>query len=215
MRILTNILGAGILGTALWLTYVLLAQIGQLASLLVLGGILLVLLLSYWRHHAKIKALFTPMIAAIMLGAVLLVHVSSIPTPLQTESGLWQAFDESKIERAIKDGKIVFVDITADWCLNCKYNKRFVLSDPQLMALLSDKTHVLALQGDWTNPDPAIADYLHKHGRYGIPFNAVYGPRARDGILLPEILTKDAVQQAIDDAAAPACSRDLPIGKAC
>ncbi|MDX9689272.1 MAG: copper resistance protein [Proteobacteria bacterium] len=215
MMVLTHLLGAGILGTALWLTYVLQAQIGQLASLLVLGGVLLVLLLSYWRHHAKIKTLFTPLIATIMAGAIFLVHVSSIPAPLQNQSGLWQQFDESKIEQAIKDGKIVFVDITADWCLNCKYNKRFVLSDPQIVDQLADKDHVLAMQGDWTNPDPAITAYLHKHGRYGIPFNAVYGPRAPDGILLPELLTKDAVQKAIDSAAAPACSRDLPHGKTC
>ena len=49
------------------------------------------------------------------------------------------------------------------------------------------------MQADWTNPDPTIADFLGRHGRYGIPFNIVYGPGAPAGIVLPELLTTEAV----------------------
>ena len=49
------------------------------------------------------------------------------------------------------------------------------------------------MQADWTNPDPKIADFLGRHGRYGIPFNIVYGPGAPAGIVLPELLTTEAV----------------------
>ena len=50
---------------------------------------------------------------------------------------------------------------------------------------------------DWTRPDPVIAAYLAKFGRYGIPFNVVYGPQAPDGIPLPELLTESAVTDAV------------------
>ena len=56
------------------------------------------------------------------------------------------------------------------------------------------------MQGDWTSPDAAIQAYLARHGRYGIPFNAVYGPAAPDGILLPELLTREAVLAALRQA---------------
>jgi suppressor for copper-sensitivity B len=59
---------------------------------------------------------------------------------------------------------------------------------------------VAPLLADWTSPDPAIADYLAAHGRYGIPFNAVYGPGAPDGILLPELLSTEAVLSALKQA---------------
>ncbi|MGH6960350.1 MAG: hypothetical protein ACREE7_07705, partial [Dongiaceae bacterium] len=59
---------------------------------------------------------------------------------------------------------------------------------------------VVAMRADWTKPNDAIARYLAAHGRYGIPFNAVYGPGAPDGILLPELLTEGAVLDAIGRA---------------
>jgi len=65
------------------------------------------------------------------------------------------------------------------------------------------------MRADWTNPDAAIAAYLASFGRYGIPFDAVYGPRAPDGVLLPELLTTGAVLDAFDQATAPdALARD-------
>jgi suppressor for copper-sensitivity B len=59
------------------------------------------------------------------------------------------------------------------------------------------------MQGDWTNPDPAITDFLRKYGRYGIPFNIVFGPGAPQGIVLPELLTEKAVLDALDKAEGP------------
>ncbi|MGA8552519.1 MAG: hypothetical protein WB678_20040, partial [Stellaceae bacterium] len=53
-----------------------------------------------------------------------------------------------------------------------------------------------------TRPDPALARYLQSFGRYGVPFNAVYGPARPDGELLPELLTSAAVENALDRAAA-------------
>ena len=53
------------------------------------------------------------------------------------------------------------------------------------------------MRADWTRPNQKIADYLASFGRYGIPFNAVYGPKAPNGIPLPEVLTTKAVMDAV------------------
>jgi len=105
------------------------------------------------------------------------------------------------IPALVASGKTVFVDVTAEWCLTCKANKKLVLEVEPVLSLLRG-ANVVAMRGDWTRPDPAIGDYLRKFGRYGIPFNAVYGPSAPGGIALPELLTAEAVKSAFDRAAA-------------
>ena len=94
---------------------------------------------------------------------------------------------------------MVFVDVTADWCLTCKANKALVLDrEPVLHSLRSDD--VTQMQADWTRPNQAISRYLESFNRFGIPFNAVYGPGAPNGIVLSEILSAAAVLQALEDA---------------
>ena len=114
----------------------------------------------------------------------------------------WQTFERAAIDRAVAQGRVVFVDVTADWCVTCQVNKRFVLArDPVLARLQSDA--VVPLRADWTRPDARISAYLASFGRYGIPFNAVYGPGAPGGIALSELLTADAVLAALAQAANP------------
>lgn len=110
-----------------------------------------------------------------------------------------QNFDETAIARHIKDGKTVFVDVTASWCITCQANKRFVLDRAEIKARLA-APGVVFMQRDWTKPDRAIADYLRRYGRGGIPFNIVFGPHAPEGIILPELLTPGAVLEAMDKA---------------
>jgi len=93
----------------------------------------------------------------------------------------------------------VFVDITADWCISCQVNKVAVLQRAPVRALLENQ-QVVAMQGDWTRPDPEIAAYLQSFGRYAIPFDAVYGPGSPDGMALSELLTTSAVLDALGAA---------------
>ncbi|HCH56660.1 MAG TPA: hypothetical protein DEV64_06185, partial [Rhodospirillaceae bacterium] len=59
---------------------------------------------------------------------------------------------------------------------------------------------VIAMKADWTKPDPVVTAYLKSYGRFGIPFNVVYGPTAPRGVPLPEILTESAVLAAFEQA---------------
>ncbi|MCA1907289.1 MAG: thioredoxin family protein [Magnetospirillum sp.] len=111
----------------------------------------------------------------------------------------WAAFDRAALESQVAAGKVVLVDVTADWCITCKVNKAAVLDRDPVAALLRGGT-VVPMRADWTNPDDGIASYLASFGRYGIPFNAVYGPKAPHGIALPELLSADEVLAAIRQA---------------
>lgn len=111
----------------------------------------------------------------------------------------WQDFDLAAIDRQVKAGRVVLVDVTADWCINCKVNESLVLGSTAVQDRLA-KGHVVTMRADWTRPDETISRYLQSFGRYGIPFNAVYGPAAPRGLPLPEILTESAVLDALEKA---------------
>ena len=103
----------------------------------------------------------------------------------------------NRLYRQELDGS--FVDVTADWCLTCQLNKKLVLERGAVQARLESEG-VVAMRGDWTLPSDEISRYLEGFGRYGIPFDAVYGPGLPDGLALPEILTPDTVIEALERA---------------
>ncbi|HVY12793.1 MAG TPA: thioredoxin family protein [Alphaproteobacteria bacterium] len=111
----------------------------------------------------------------------------------------WRDFNEQEIASDVADGKTVFVDVTAAWCLTCQANARFTLARDDVKAALS-APEVVLMKADWTKPSEVIADFLRRHGRYGIPFNIVYGPATPQGQVLPELLTKEAILEALKKA---------------
>lgn len=135
----------------------------------------------------------------LLLTAAWLAHVIVAIQSMPALDAGWQKFDAALIAPAVANGKTVVVDVTADWCLTCKANKKFVLDQDDVEEALS-ADNILKLQADWTHHDEKIAAYLKSFGRYGIPFNVVYGPAAPAGIALPELLTKKALLDAIDQA---------------
>jgi len=137
---------------------------------------------------------------ALALTAVWMINVLIIVMTQPTLDDGWTKFDEALIKPAVEEGKTVVVDVTADWCLTCKANKRRIF-DQQEVEDAMFVPNVLLLQADWTHADPAISTYLKEYGRAGIPFNIVYGPGAPQGIILSEWLSKEDVMRALAQAA--------------
>ncbi|GFE63981.1 protein-disulfide reductase DsbD family protein [Litoreibacter roseus] len=183
--------------TGLWLLFVLNSVSG--IALPVIVAIMIGIAVLAQVIARKLAARFAA--AALAMAAILLAPLmvsSSAQVPETSDN--WAAFERAAIDPAIADGQIVFVDVTADWCLSCKTNKRFVLDRDDVSAALY-RDGVLALRADWTRPDPKILAYLQENDRFGIPFNAVYGPGAPEGVMLPEILTPSLVLDALAKAA--------------
>ncbi len=201
------VLGVALAGTAVWLLTVLAAQVPPLAAALV-GGlmVLMVLVVAIPARRLPGRAVLAGVAAVAALA--LPAWADRVPggatddgaqgSPL---TGDWRPLDPAAIPALVAEGRTVFVDVTADWCVTCLVNKRVVLDRPPVAERLAAPDTVL-MRGDWTRPDDAITAYLASFGRYGIPFNAVYGPAAPDGVPLPELLTSGAVLEAIETATA-------------
>jgi len=200
MLILKRVLGIAMGGTAIWLLYVLAAQAGKFASLVSAAALIVVIVLLAWRHlrprlrrgglvAASILALLAP---ALFAGAAPGAGSAS-------SDAAWQTFSESALAQLIGQGKVVLVDVTADWCINCQVNKALVLDHGWVADQLASGK-IVGLKADWTRPDPEISRYLASFGRYGIPFNAVYGPKAQQGLPLPPVLSESAVREAVGEA---------------
>lgn len=113
----------------------------------------------------------------------------------------WAVFAPDAVATHLAEGQVVFIDVTADWCITCKANKALVLDQVPVatkMMALQQAGSLVPMQADWTRPNEQIATFLASHNRFGIPFNIVYGPAMPDGYLLPELLTSAAVLEALE-----------------
>jgi DsbC/DsbD-like thiol-disulfide interchange protein/cytochrome c biogenesis protein CcdA len=122
------------------------------------------------------------------LGWVLFLQLASRPEPFQPQ-----------LTHALAQNRIVFVDFTADWCVNCKVNERLVLDSAPVREAFQ-KHDVILLKADWTNGAKDITALLRQFGRAGVPCYVVYPPGGRP-IVLPELITPDIVLHALDQAA--------------
>ena len=112
----------------------------------------------------------------------------------------WNINDDINLpNELVREGKTVFIDITADWCLTCKVNKFFVIDTKEITELFK-KNNVNVLRLDWTKPNEKIKQFLAKKGRYGIPFNEIYSPSIPNGKIFPELLTLKVIKEYLDIA---------------
>jgi thiol:disulfide interchange protein DsbD len=103
------------------------------------------------------------------------------------------------VQAALAQGRPAFVDFTAAWCVTCQVNKRLVLQDAQVERRF-DELNVVRLRADWTSRDPAISSALARMDRSGVPVYALYLPPQREPHLLPEVLTRSLVLDALERA---------------
>ncbi len=204
MVTLKRLLSIALIGTAAWLLSVLWFQIGGPAAAMIallMGAIGFIV----WQYrHLDLRARFATWIVIGLLSAISMVAAGSFygsgpERRAARPDAIWKPFDLSAIPGQVAAGRTVLVDVTADWCLTCQVNKSLVLNRGKVAELLGSG-RILAMQADWTKPDPAIANYLKSFGRFGIPFNVVYGPAAPGGVPLPELLTEEGVLAALAKA---------------
>ena len=150
-----------------------------------------------WMNTLK-KWLSLPMFATVAwLGWVLWLQLAPVnETPAaQVAAGKWQPWDDAAIATNLAQGKPVFVDFTAAWCVSCQANKRLVLNT-EAVGKAFDAKNVTLMRADWTKQDPKITDALKALGRSGVPVYVLHRP-GKSPLVLPEVLTAGIVAEAL------------------
>jgi suppressor for copper-sensitivity B len=202
------VMGFLLASAAVWLLYVLAAQISS-ERVAFFQLTLLMMTLLVWLQRAVVRR---PWARRLVVVAVLISALVGIGLAYSARAGAnpavaetpelidWTTFDRTEAERLNAEGHLVFVDVTADWCFTCKVNKRLALETEEV-ATAFERYGVVAMQADWTNRSEPIAQFLADHGRYGIPFYMLYRP-GRSPHLFGELISADEVAGAVEDAAA-------------
>ncbi len=192
MNSFKQLMSGFLIATIIWLVYVLIGIIGNLPAYIV--SFLAVIMVGSLR--IKIKSI------RYILITILTATLFTLPFYLKKDkdirvaqyNSIWHNFVEKDIAKYVDQGKIVVIDVTADWCVTCKINKIRVLENSRILERLK-QDDIIAMQADITRPRPEVMQFMAKYKRYAIPFNVVFGPNAKSGILTSEL---PSVEELLD-----------------
>lgn len=210
--------------TVVWLVWVLGHQSGVDAAAGLLGVLVAIALLAWsmgGAHLGRKGRLGFGSVAVVVLAAALVWAWPALDPEVGTAvdspaRGRWQVWSSEAVAQAQAQGRPVFVDFTAAWCVTCQLNKRTTLSDPDVLTAF-ERHQVVLLRADWTRRDPAITQELTRLGRSGVPVYALYAPSARSPLVLPEILRAVDLLRALNgvgEDGRPNASSDSLVGGA-
>lgn len=195
-----QILAFPMFATAIWLTWVLVSQVGNTGVILALTAFLsagfAVWTLAIKGLLARIGTVFGIAVAA---GAILLTAQIEPVESSAPASARWAQWSEEAVATAQAEGRAVFVDFTASWCVSCQINKLGTLNDADVKTVF-DTENVALFRADFTNHDPVIAEALARHGSAGVPLYLVYPAGGGAPEVLPPLLTKKIVIQSVERA---------------
>lgn len=191
---------------AIWLVWVLVQQAGVNAVIVALGG-MLVIALAAWLYDSTRTASnrnrgLGSAVALLLVLSALGAGIFAVNAPVVSNTSgknavaadaNWEAFSDARLQELLAEGKPVFLNFTASWCISCLVNERVALSSDSVKQHFA-KEGIVYLKGDWTNKDPEITAFLQKFNRSGVPLYVFYpAGQANQPIELPQILTPDLV----------------------
>ncbi len=109
---------------------------------------------------------------------------------------LWENFSEERLQSLVAQGRTIYLDFTAEWCITCQVNERMVFSSEEVRELLAQK-NVTLVRADWTSKNQAITNALRRYGRNGVPLNVIIPGGSSEPVILPNVLTPGIVVEAL------------------
>lgn len=204
-------LGFALMGSAIWIVWLL----GRASGVDAMGAIMMFsgfVAMAAWLYGlVQFQSFGRGKASSLILAAALVVTGAylAFPLPHQIPSGdmesssnvEWTPWTDEGVQEALAEGRPVFVDFTADWCLTCKVNKRNAIDTPKTEAAI-EKYNVAAFRADWTHENEDIRAKLQEFNRAGIPFYLVYSPEnPTQPWTLSEIITERSLISALKRAA--------------
>jgi len=206
MERLKQLLAFPLYATVAWLVWVLGAQAGNDAVIRI--GIALVLVAfalwawRAWRGGARrvwsgvaTAGALVALLVAWPLFAADRVAADATPRGAARNADGWQTWSPERVDALVAEGRPVFVDFTAAWCITCQVNERLVLNDARVRDAFAS-ANVVLVRADWTRRDPVITQALAALGRSGVPVYVLYR-QGREPRVLPEVLKRSIVIDAL------------------
>ncbi|MDO4551364.1 MAG: cytochrome c biogenesis protein CcdA [Planctomycetia bacterium] len=198
METLKEIMGFFFLGTMVWLFYSL-SQVYVVPTL----ALLVALWFGCWligkvtfSGASPQKIFIAWMTALIVSGGV----GYGIFTLFATEEKIvWHDFSVEFIQKEREQGKVVFVDFTANWCPTCKTNS-FLVIETEEVAEYVRKNNITCVLADKTENPPEIVEYMASVKRTTIPLIVIWKPGSDTPIILDGIITKAQLLEAFQKA---------------
>lgn len=177
--ILNHIIDWGVIITFTWLGWILFRSI-SLIEIFVICFALLAATFLFWKKYNSI--------AILLLASATFINIPQKNT---------QDFDQlEKVSQLVEQNNIVILNITADWCLSCKYNK--LKFESNRVQTKINENNVKFIEIDVTKKNDKVMNFIHKNSRVGIPFTMIFGPKNKSGIILSEIPTISEIVKTID-----------------
>ncbi len=210
---LKQLLAFPLYATVVWLVWVLGAQVGNDAVIRIGTALVLVAFALWswrtWRGGGRrgwSVAAVAGAIAGFVVAWPLFADDAVSPavdartsSPERTDSG-WEPYSATRVAQLTNEGRPVFVDFTAAWCITCQVNKRLVLNDAAVRGAFA-RAGVALIRADWTRRDPAITQALAALGRSGVPTYVLYR-KGREPHIFPEVLQQRTLVDALASPAA-------------
>lgn len=218
MESFKQFMGFLLMGSVVWLLWVLGLEVGVDGLALMLGVLVMIGLGGWiwgrWGGYDR-----TPLTRRIALTTATVVIVGSaaagvdavrrLPPPTAAAVGAstgkngagiqWETFTPARVAELRRAGKPVFVDFTAAWCLSCKANEKVALETDEVRAEIA-RRGIVMVKADWTNRDENITRALAEFGRSGVPLYVFYPPNGGEPKVLPEVLTPGLVLETFRTA---------------
>ena len=194
--------------TAVWLLWVLGNQTGTDGMALVIACCVLLALASWlYQRRRSIASVFWRYANALIILLCLVITLGVLSSPLletrsftQTvsEDAVYENYSAARLAELRNQGRPVFVNMTASWCITCLVNERVVLSSGEFVSAL-EANNVTYLKGDWTNNDPEITAVLRSYETSGVPLYLMYpADPGKPAEVLPQILTTNIMLAALE-----------------
>ncbi len=210
MESMKQFMGFLLLATVLWLLWVLSLQTGSEGVIILLTSLIFVGIGGWvygrWGNIAKAKPTrrIAQTISALALIAAVIFSLQNIEVKAAGAEDVhkqgkieWRKFSPEILEQLRKEGKPVFVDFTAAWCLSCQVNEKVAFGSGDVQDKFLEK-NITALKADWTNKDETITKALASFGRNSVPFYVLYIPDKKEPVIFPEILTPGIVLDKLE-----------------
>jgi thiol:disulfide interchange protein DsbD len=205
MDFVKQLLAFPLYGTAAWLLWVLIQEVGPGDAFGALFGLVLVAFAVWVYGQTRSAApvgwwLGTGLAAAGSAAAIFFAASLTGTVPAKSvvsRDGLpYEPFSTQRIAALEAAGKPVFVNLTASWCVTCLINERVALDSSAVRQAFAERG-IVPLKGDWTSQNPEITKFLQQFGRSGVPLYLLYTGRGGEPVMLPQILTATSVLDAI------------------